>query len=55
MLEYAFDVNPAIHISIEHCADQINAVFAHYVWYTEVSVHNLVDAVERIFFVNDGI
>jgi len=55
MLERAFDTNPAIHISIEHGADQVNAVFTHDVWHTEISVHDLVDAVEGIFLVHDGI
>lgn len=49
------DGDSSVDISIEHSADQIYAVFAHNVRYSKVTVHYLVDAVERILLVDNGV
>jgi hypothetical protein len=55
MRQHAFNINPATHISIEHCADQVNAVFAHDVGNAQIPIHDLVNAVEGVFFVDDRV
>lgn len=55
MIYNAFDVDSRVDIAIKHFADQVNAIFAHYIRNAELAVHNLVNAVEWILFVDDGI
>lgn len=55
MLQHAFNADSATHISVEHCADQIDAVFTHDIWNAKVPVHDLVDAVERVLFIDDRV
>jgi len=55
MLDNILDANPPLHVSIQHLTDEIQAVLAHHVRYTQVVVHDLVDAVERVLLVDDGI
>lgn len=55
MLQDCLNTNSSLHISVEHLSDQVQIIVAHDVRYTQVVVHNLVDAIERIFFVHDGI
>lgn len=55
MLQDCLNTNSSFHISIEHLSDEIQVVVAHDIRYSQVVVHNLVDAIERIFFVHDGV
>lgn len=55
MLHNALDGNPAIHLAIEHRSDKVNAILAHHIRYSKISVHDFVDAVERVFLVDDGV
>lgn len=34
---------------------QVDALFAHHPWHAQVMVHDLVDGVEGVLFVNDGV
>jgi hypothetical protein len=49
------DSNPLLDISIKHEPYEINALFTHHPWNPQVVVHDLVYAIERIFFVDDGV
>jgi hypothetical protein len=45
-----------IHIPIQHFLDQINAVFRErHKGYPQRVIQDLVDVVEGIFFINDGV
>ena len=46
---------PLIDISIQHGLDQLNARLAHDPRYPQLMVHDLVDAVEGVFFVDEGV
>lgn len=52
MFSHPFDCNPGIDVSVEHCTYQVNAIVAHHVWDAELPVHDFVDAVERVLFVD---
>ncbi len=55
MLTHSLNPDPPLHISVEHLADQINALLAHNVGYSQIVVHDLVDTVERVLLVDDGV
>lgn len=55
MLKHLLDRDARFDIANEHGADQVDAVFAHDVRDAEVAVHDLVNAIEWILFVNDGV
>lgn len=43
------------NVPVQHAADQVDALLANDKRDTQVSVHNLIDTVERVLFVNDGV
>lgn len=45
------DVVALFHVAIKHMADKINALVTNRVRYTQVAVHDLVNAVEGILLV----
>lgn len=55
MLEYGLDTNPAVDVAVEHFPDQVDTVLAHDVGDAEVVVHDLVDGVEGVLLVDDGV
>tara|TARA_R110002060_G_scaffold34431_2_gene45306 strand:- start:497 stop:721 length:225 start_codon:yes stop_codon:yes gene_type:complete len=55
MLKYFVDGNSRFHISVKHCANEVNAIFAHDVWNPKIAVHDFVDTVERILLVDNGV
>jgi len=55
MIQNLLDIYPSIQIPIEHLADQINACLAHDIGNTKIPIHDLIDAVEWILLVYDGV
>ena len=55
MLQHLLNGNPFRDIAIEHLADEVDARLAHDVRHAQVAVHDLVDAVEGVFLVDDGV
>jgi hypothetical protein len=55
MLQHGLDPNPPLDVAIQHFANQINAVLAENVRHPKVVVHDLVDAIEGILLVDDGV
>lgn len=55
MLQYFLNCYPGVNIPVEHCSYQINALFTHDIRNPKIAVHNLVNAVEWILFVDDGV
>ncbi len=55
MTQHLLNGHPLLDIAIEHQPDQINAILAHDEWNTQPMIHNLIDTVERILLVDDGI
>ena len=46
---------PRRHIAVQHPADQIDALVADGIRHAQVAVHDLVDAVEGVLLVDDGV
>jgi hypothetical protein len=55
MLQHLADRDPFLDIAIEHQPDQIDALLAHNPWHAQIVVHDLVNAIERVFLVDDGV
>jgi hypothetical protein len=55
MLQDLTDRDPLFDIAIEHHAYQINALLTHDPGDAQIVVHNLVDTIERILLVDDGV
>ena len=55
VLEYILDCDPAGDVSVEHEPNEIDAVLAQDKGDAQVMVHDLVDAVEWVLFVDDGV
>lgn len=55
MLQHLLDANPGLDVPVKHQPDQIDTIFAHHIRNSEVAVHYLVDAVERILLVYDSV
>lgn len=55
MLQDFLDGYPGFHISVQHRANQGDTVLAHDIWDAEIPVQYLVNVVEGILFVDDGI
>lgn len=55
MAKYFSNGDALVDISIEHQPHQVDAGITHNIRYSEIMVHDLVDRVEGIFFVNYGI
>lgn len=49
------DVVSLAHISVKHTPDEVDALFAHDEGDPQIAVHDLVDAVEGILLVDDGV
>lgn len=55
MAQHALDIDPMINVSIEHEPNKVDARLAEDKRDTESVVHNLIDAVKGILFVDDRI
>ena len=55
MLEHGLDADTAVNVAVEHFPDQVDTVLAHDVGDAEVVVHDLVDGVEGVLLVDDGV
>ena len=55
MVHHFFNGDPAANVPVQHGANQVNAIFAHYIRNPKVSVHDLIDTVERVLLVDYGI
>lgn len=53
MVYHLGNVVSLFNIAVEHAADKIDTLVAHSEGNSQVSIHDLVDAVKRVFFVND--
>lgn len=55
MLEDLGNVGALGDVTVEHAADQVDALGAHREGDAQVVVHDLVDAVEGVLLVDDGV
>lgn len=55
VIQHLFYCISLANISVQHTADQVDAVLAEYKRDAKVSIHNLINAVEGVLFVDDGI
>ena len=55
MAHHIRDPDPALHVPVEHQADQVDTLLAHDKGHAQVLVHDLIDAVEGVFLVDDGV
>jgi hypothetical protein len=55
VLENLADRDPLLHVAVQHESHEINALLAHDPGNTEVVVHDLIDGVEWVFLVDDGV
>jgi hypothetical protein len=55
MVEHLCDVVPLLDVPVQHAADEIDALGADGEGHPEVAVHDLIDAVERVLLVDDGV
>lgn len=55
MLQHLANRDPLLDITIEHQPHQIDALLAHNPRHAQIVVHDLVNAIERILLVDDGV
>lgn len=55
VVHYLCNREALVDVPIEHRLDQIDRRLTQNPRYSKLVIHNLVDAVERIFFVHEGI
>ena len=55
MLQNLGDGDAPLDIAIEHQPNQVKILLRHDVWYSQVVVHDLIDAIEGILLVHDGV
>lgn len=49
------NAGPLIHITIQHPSDQINTILRNHKRHAQIMVHDLVNAVEGVLLVEDGV
>jgi hypothetical protein len=55
MLEDLLNCDSRVDVSVEHRTDQVNAIIAHHIRNAEIPIHDFIDAVERVLFVDDSV
>lgn len=55
MLHHRLNPNSPLDIPIQHLPNEVQIFVTHNVRYAKVVVHDLVDAVEGVLFVHDGV
>jgi hypothetical protein len=55
MVQDLVDVVPVLDVPVEHAADEVDALVADGERHPQISIHDLVDAVEWVLLVDDGV
>lgn len=55
MLQHLANRDALLHVPIQHQSDEINAFVAHDVRHSQIVIHNLVDAVEWVLLIDNGV
>lgn len=55
MIQHLLDSSSRAHVPIQHLPDEIDARLAHNIWDPQIAIHDLVDTVEWVFLVDDGV
>lgn len=55
MLQYLADSNSLLNVAVQHQPYKINALLRHNPRHPKIMVHDLVDTVEGVFFVDDSV
>lgn len=55
MLGYLRDIGALSDIAVEHASDEVDALVAESERYAQITIHDLIDAVEWILLVDDGV
>lgn len=55
MSQDLIDIIPVGDVAVEHVADQVDALITDGVRHSQSPVHDLVDAVEGVLLVDDGV
>jgi hypothetical protein len=55
MRQHLINRVPLRDIAIQHHPDEVDALVANRVRHAQVAVHDLVDAVERVLLIDDGV
>lgn len=55
VLQNLVDVVSLLDVAVQHATNEIDALVADCVRHTQVTIHDLVDTVERVFLVDDGV
>ena len=55
MLKDLVDIVPLRKVTIQHAANEIDALLTDGVRYSKVAIHNLVNAVEWVLLIDDGV
>lgn len=55
MLTDFFNGQALRNIAVQHGPDKANASSAHNPWHAKFTIQDLIDAVERIFLIDDGV
>lgn len=55
MLQNLVDIVSLLDVAIQHAPDEVDTLVADRVRHTQVAIHDLIDTVERVFLVDDGI
>ena len=55
VIQHLLDSRSRAHVPVQHLFDEIDTWLTHHVWDSQVAIHDLVDAVERVLFVDYGV
>lgn len=55
VLEDLLDIVSLLHVPVQHAADEIDTLLANHKGNPQVAVHYLVDAVERVLLIDNGV
>lgn len=55
MLQNLVDIVSLFDVAIQHATDEVDTLIADCVRHTQVAIHDLINTVERIFLVDDGV
>lgn len=55
VLQNLGDIVSLFDVAIQHATDEVDTLITDRVRHTQVAIHDLIDAVERVFLVDDGV
>ena len=55
MLQNFTDANASLDVAVEHKADKVDTSLAKDIRHAEIVIHDFVNGVKRILFVDDGV